>query len=616
MTKTMHKKISYGILSLMFLCGLTLASTANAQNSADIIELLAAQGTQVVKDGTLSDTDSLRNSIWIKGGQSNMWEIHFPGNTTAAVGNYTNCPGGQCISGSTYRMTDFSDVKWSESGSTGVPCLSDETCRNFLNQQAGFAYTAALSSGEGMYIQSNCGNTHVFIARQDKCANVTGFQWLADAQGKIYVKNSSNALDLYTQTDSVTRQCTIFNPDLCANIDNHQATIPAPMTSYFVSGQPYMVPPQGMTVVGNQCIVSCTSSTQCDGSSSCQNNICVPPLIATCTSYRNSTATIPATLFHAGDTVYFKAKAGGGTGVYSYAWTGVGPSNGSAAQNTYATDGSYSATVTVTDSNSQTRSATCNINVGCIQNSDCPTSGQICSNGQCTTPPFGNLTCTVQPPSSVPVGPSPHTFQWLASFTGGTPPYTYNFQSNVHSNTYTNSGNNTGGGFQMDQYTVPANAPAQAIQSQLTVIDSSTPFAQTQYSQCDAAVVGCASNNECPPNNICSPAGTTCAGQCIPDSPTILIDLSPELVAIGKQCTLNFTADNVLSCRIMDVVRDQQVGKKFTSAGLGPITTEPDGIDVEPGIYQVVCENGAVCGGANLNSSQVRCVENIDIREN
>jgi len=78
------------------------------------------------------------------------------------------------------------------------------------------------------------------------------------------------------------------------------------------------------------------------------------PLQVTCTASPN-----PANV---GQTVVFSANVSGGTGVYSYSWSGACSGFSSTCSRSFSFPGTYTATVTVTSGN-QTQSASCSVTI-------------------------------------------------------------------------------------------------------------------------------------------------------------------------------------------------------------------------------------------------------------
>ena len=112
----------------------------------------------------------------------------------------------------------------------------------------------------------------------------------------------------------------------------------------------------------SSCQTSSTSSSCWNLSSqctSCQTTTCQPsywepPLSVSCQAYPN-----PAQV---NQIVTFLVQASGGTGSYSYSWSGACIGNSQTCQRSFSGAGSYSVTVTVT-SGCQTKSATCSVTV-------------------------------------------------------------------------------------------------------------------------------------------------------------------------------------------------------------------------------------------------------------
>ena len=147
---------------------------------------------------------------------------------------------------------------------------------------------------------------------------------------------------------------------------------------------------------GNQ-----TATANCQGTVS--NNV-IPPtnLTATCSANPSS--------INVGDSITWSAQAAGGTGSYTYSWSGSVNGSGQTQSLVYNTVGTKNATVTVHSGN-QTATANCQ---GTVTNNVPP-------------PTTLTATCTANP-SSVNVG---DTITWAAQATGGSGSYTYSWSSST-----------------------------------------------------------------------------------------------------------------------------------------------------------------------------------------
>lgn len=159
----------------------------------------------------------------------------------------------------------------------------------------------------------------------------------------------------------------------------------------------------------------------------------------------SATASASKTTGNAPLATTFTGSATGGTSPYTYSWNFGDGSVTSSAQNpshTYMTAGTYTATVTVTDSASPANTATSSVQI--IVNSV-----------------GGNLTATA---SGLPTsGQIPLTTSFTGSATGGTPPYSYSW--------------NFGDGSAMSSAQNPAHtySTAGTYTATLTVTDSENP---------------------------------------------------------------------------------------------------------------------------------------------
>jgi len=143
---------------------------------------------------------------------------------------------------------------------------------------------------------------------------------------------------------------------------NSYWNLPSQSTSYSSASSSQPSSYWNLSSQCSSCQTSSTSSSYWNLSSqctSCQTTTCQPsywepPLSVSCQAYPN-----PAQI---NQIVTFLAQASGGTGSYSYSWSGACIGNSQSCQRSFSGAGSYSATVTVT-SGCQTKSATCSVTV-------------------------------------------------------------------------------------------------------------------------------------------------------------------------------------------------------------------------------------------------------------
>ena len=175
----------------------------------------------------------------------------------------------------------------------------------------------------------------------------------------------------------------------------------------------------------------------------------VPTLAVTCLASPSSV--------NVGSPITWSATATGGTGAYSYAWTGTDSltGNSSVASNTYTTAGAKTATVTVT---SGTQSTTAN-----------------CSATVVAQTPSLAVTCSSNP-SSLQIGGST---AFMSNVSGGTGSYTYNWAGacsgtgSTCSNTFNTAGTQTA--------TVNVTSGSQTASASCSVAVSSNPINVTCY---------------------------------------------------------------------------------------------------------------------------------------
>jgi len=91
----------------------------------------------------------------------------------------------------------------------------------------------------------------------------------------------------------------------------------------------------------NDCVNACQQITQ--------------PLSVSCYASPNTVST--------NQTVTFYSNVSGGSGGYTYYWSGYASGNGSYSQTSFSSSGTYSVNLTVYDSSSRTGSASCSVNV-------------------------------------------------------------------------------------------------------------------------------------------------------------------------------------------------------------------------------------------------------------
>ncbi len=199
------------------------------------------------------------------------------------------------------------------------------------------------------------------------------------------------------------------------------------------SGNSYTYYLRNGTSTSSSLIDSTTYSTQSSTSS----------LNVSCYTSPNSAQT--------NQTVNFISSVSGGTGNYSYSWSGACIGWGSDCNVSFINSGTYTATLTVTSGN-QTRSASCSVSVNnqnnyishsykqCYDNNvywydsygsrqeiyqDCSAYGQICQGNQCYYSSNNNLnvSCYTSPNSAQ----TNQTVNFISSVSGGTGNYSYSW---------------------------------------------------------------------------------------------------------------------------------------------------------------------------------------------
>jgi hypothetical protein len=130
----------------------------------------------------------------------------------------------------------------------------------------------------------------------------------------------------------------------------------------------------------------------------CNVNVISPSLAVSCNVSSNT--------YRVGDNVVWSSQATGGTGSYTYQWTGTDGlfGNSSSVNKVYSSTGTKSATVTVTSGN-QSASANCQVNISSVV----------------VTTPTLHVACYPNP-SIVNVG---QNINWISNVSGGTGNYQY-----------------------------------------------------------------------------------------------------------------------------------------------------------------------------------------------
>ena len=231
-----------------------------------------------------------------------------------------------------------------------------------------------------------------------------GYSYYQSLPNLVYVPNTNNnCTDCHTptkppkppkppKTETLDASCTV-NPN---NVDvNDTVTLAATATGGTGTYQYYWSGSDGLsgssqvitgrfTTPGTKTVsLTVTSGTQtvtrtCSAYVN-QRHVYNPPVYYP-PVYNNLTATCSASPSNAnvGDNVIWTVYPNGGIGGYSYSWTGTdGLSYGNAyqIQQRYSTPGTKTATVTVTASNGQSVTVSCNANVAGTINSGTPISG-------------------------------------------------------------------------------------------------------------------------------------------------------------------------------------------------------------------------------------------------
>lgn len=176
------------------------------------------------------------------------------------------------------------------------------------------------------------------------------------------------------------------------------------------------------TTAGNKTATVTVKSGNQTKKATCSANITNPPVViptltGSCSASPNSATT--------GQNVYWNASPSGGTGSYTYSWSG-GETDGKTTKNfnkVYSTTGTKNATVMIT-SGSQTTTVNCSANITSVP----------------VTPPTLTASCSASP-NSTNTG---NNVTWDADAAGGTGTYSYSWNTGNTSENFTTSYNTTG----------------------------------------------------------------------------------------------------------------------------------------------------------------------------
>ena len=210
------------------------------------------------------------------------------------------------------------------------------------------------------------------------CCNAN-YQCVVDSNGQY---TSLSACQTNCQPPSTryscntsTYQCYVTTNGAYANLNDCQTNCQAPCTKYTCNANYQCVVASNgeytsLSTCQNNCIAptrySCNPSTyQCYqavfGSYASYNdcvNACqqiTQPLSVSCYASPNTVST--------NQTVTFYSNISGGSNSYTYYWSGYASGNGSYAQTSFSSSGTYSANLAVYDSNGRSGSASCSVNV-------------------------------------------------------------------------------------------------------------------------------------------------------------------------------------------------------------------------------------------------------------
>ena len=286
-------------------------------------------------------------------------------------------------------------------------------------------------------------------------------------------------------------------------------------------------------------------------------------------------------------TLYWSGETGTATNLQ----VSGGLNNGS-LETTYDTPDEYNVFVHARNSIGEQVSAevSCSANVGCL----CP-SGFICVDNTCV--PELSSTCAAYPTaqSQLPqlfFGPGEEVY-WKATVNGGNDPYTYSWTNAADGETTQTVGPYSVGPGEDYEYD---NGPIYT--AEVAVRDEDFDLVN---SSCSISIKECNNDNDCPGEEICRLDDFTCG----PPKPIFVENLSinPGVVNTGEQCAISWEVDNAFVCEVY------KNGQLFDA---NAPTTTPSGYNIDPGSYNLHCENAI---GESIDAGPATCLLNPEIKE-
>jgi len=215
------------------------------------------------------------------------------------------------------------------------------TCQNNCIAPARYTCNAnyqCVVASNGEYTSlSTCQNNCIAPARYTCNAN---YQCVSDSNGQYTSLNTcqNNCIAPARYTCNANYQCVSDSNGQYTSLNTCQNNCQPPVTRYSCNAN-------------YQCVVA--SNGQYTSLNTCQNNCqqIIQSLSVSCYASPNYP--------QVNQTITFYSNVSGGSGNYTYYWSGYASGNGSSSQQTFSSSGTYSANLMVYDSNSRSGSASC-----------------------------------------------------------------------------------------------------------------------------------------------------------------------------------------------------------------------------------------------------------------
>ena len=199
------------------------------------------------------------------------------------------------------------------------------------------SYQCVVASNGEYTSLSTCQNNCIAPARYTCNAN---YQCVSDSNGQYTSLNTcqNNCIAPARYTCNANYQCVSDSNGQYTSLNTCQNNCQPPVTRYSCNAN-------------YQCVVA--SNGQYTSLNTCQNNCqqIIQSLSVSCYASPNYP--------QVNQTITFYSNVSGGSGNYTYYWSGYASGNGSSSQQTFSSSGTYSANLMVYDSNSRSGSASC-----------------------------------------------------------------------------------------------------------------------------------------------------------------------------------------------------------------------------------------------------------------